>query len=170
MPGGYMRIIEVLLLAMTLLAATVCAHADDRQIVGSWIVSNDDDRFGKGGTFVAAVPDETAGTALTIRCIEKELSIAVLDSTSDPKPLKVGTGYIVKLRTDKEPIMTTIGKAINERLIQVSTQADMVRTIRKGRETAIRLESNEGVSRTIIFRTKGAAKALTRIADECNLD
>jgi hypothetical protein len=133
-------------------------------------VSNNEDRFGNGGTFVAAAPDETAGTALTIRCIEKELSIAVLDNASDPKPLKVGTAYIVKLRTDKEPIMTTVGKVINDRLIQVDTQADMVRTIRKGRETAVRLENDNGVSRTIVFRTKGTAKALSRIADECNLD
>jgi hypothetical protein len=165
-----MRAITISVLAM-LLAGTVCAYAkDERQIVGSWIVSNNEDRFGKGGTFVAAVPDDAAGTALAVRCIEKELTIAVIDSSQDPKPLKRGAAYVVKLRTDKEPIMTTFGKAINDRLIQVDTQADMVRTIRKGRETAVRLENDDGVSRTIVFRTKGNAKALDRIADECSLD
>ncbi|WFU44106.1 hypothetical protein QA640_17635 [Bradyrhizobium sp. CB82] len=171
-----MRAIEVSVLATMLLAATVCAHAkDERQVVGSWLIDNKEDRFGNGGTFIAAVPDVSAsansGTALVVRCIEKDLSIALLDSAQiDPKPLKIGTAYVVKLRTDTEPVMTTVGKAINERLIQVETQADMVRTIRKGRETAIRLENSDGVSRTIIFQTKGNAKALARIAAECKLD
>lgn len=166
-----MRANQVSVLAMMLFAGTVCAHAkDERQIVGSWIVSNNEDRFGKGGTFVAAVLDQNGGTALAVRCIEKDLSIAVIDSSQDPKPLKVGTAYVVKMRTDKEPIMTTAGKAIGDRLIQFDTQADMVRTIRKGRETAIRLENDNGVSRTLIFPTKGNMKALARVADECNLD
>jgi hypothetical protein len=38
------------------------------------------------------------------------------------------------------------------------------RTLEKGRETAIRLENENGVSRTIIFRTRGTAKALARVA------
>jgi hypothetical protein len=107
--------------------ANASASADEgRQLVGTWPVTNNDDRFGKGGTFVAAAFDETMGTALVVRCIEKDLSLAILEAANDPNPLTLGVTYVVKLRTDKEPIMTSVGKAISERLIQVDTQADMV--------------------------------------------
>jgi hypothetical protein len=160
----------VFALAASLWFAGYARAEDGRQIVGSWVVTDSDDRFGKGGTFTAAAFDEGMSTALVIRCIEKDLSIAILDAANDPRPLDVGTTFVVKLRTDKEPVMTSIGKAISERLIQVETQADMVRTIRKGRETALRLENEHGVSRTVIVKTKNNGKAFARIAKECALD
>ena len=83
---------------------------------------------------------------------------------------KTGTSYVVKLRADKGPITTTAGKAISERIIQLETQADMVRTIRKASETALRVESATDISSTFVYNTAGGVKAFARIAQGCNLD
>jgi hypothetical protein len=165
---------SVVIATLMLAAALTCAlnrsvqAEDSGRLIGSWYVTATEDRFGKGGTFAALTGD--AGVGLAVRCIEGDLTIGVLDMSPDPKPLPIGGKFVIKLRIDKEPIMTTVGQAISDRLIQVSTQADMVRTIRKGRETALRLESADGVSLTRIFKTRETSKAFDRIAKECNLD
>lgn len=158
------------MVALTAVFAGAAARAEDsKRIVGTWVVSEKEDRFGEGGSYIAMTPDG-AGNVLGVRCIERVLSIGIADGSDDPKPLVTGSRYVVKLRTDKEPAVTTTGLAIADRLIQVETMADMVRTMRKGKETAVRIESESGVSRTMVFKTSATGKAFSRIAAECKLD
>jgi hypothetical protein len=56
---------------------------------------------------------------------------------------------------------------LNESLIQVDATAEIVRSIRDGKEIAVRQESTQGVSNTTIFNTKGNAKAFARLTKEC---
>lgn len=143
--------------------------ADGTRIVGSWVVTAKEDRFGDGGSF-AAITSDGDSRVLAVRCIQKVLTIAIGLIGDDPKSLTQGQIFGIKLRTDKEPVMATVGIAITGRLIQVETMADMVRTIRKGKETAVRIENEDGVSETVVFKTKDTGRAFARIAEECSLD
>src|SRR4051812_23266989 len=119
-----MRLVLAILL---LFCGSLSALAgDDMHIVGAWIVMNTEDRLGEGGSFIAATR-EKSGLDFAVRCLEKELSIALLMTGADPKPLTPGQIFLLKLRVDKGPIENLIGKAISERLIQIETTSDLVK-------------------------------------------
>jgi hypothetical protein len=136
---------------------------EDR-IVGNWITSAKVDRFGgDGGTFIAATVGDD--TALFVRCLQKELSIAV--SYNDLEP---GDKFLFKFRVDTSPVVESAGLAINKQIIQVKTPASLVKAIRDGKETATRIESELGVSPVRIFDTRGARAAFADLSQECPLD
>jgi len=137
-------------------------------LLSGWTTSNKEDHFGEGGTFSAVTLEQTGGPGLVVKCVERRLAVRLVSGGGDM--FKTGTSYVVKLRADKGPITTTAGKAISERIIQLETQADMVRTIRKASETALRVESATDISSTFVYNTAGGVKAFARIAQGCNLD
>jgi hypothetical protein len=150
-------------------AETVAKRTDyEDRVIGRWIVSAKQDRFGDGGSFVAVVFDQ--GTALAVRCIQKKLSIAMIEAGPDQKPLQTGDEFKLKFRVDLEPVVETSGVAIDNRVIQVATDHATVKAMREGREAAVRIENANGVSHTSIFKTFGARKAFEDIAKECPLD
>jgi hypothetical protein len=140
---------------------------EDR-LIGNWLVSAKQDRFGDGGTFIAITGD--GAVALVIRCLQKDLSIGVIEVGGDPKPMGKGDFYKLKFRVDTQPIVDAGGLAISERLIQVVTDKSLVKSIRDGKETALRLEDDRGVSSTHIFNTKGSRSAFADLSRECPLD
>lgn len=145
-------------------------HADDGvKVIGTWIVSAKDDRFEDGGTFFAMTADG-GGEAFAVRCIQKELSIALGKIGDSADKLTAGQKFGIKLRVDKQPIIETSGVAISEKLIQAETKPEMVKTIRTGKETAVRIENEVGVTATYIFKTMKTEKAFARLAKECKLD
>jgi hypothetical protein len=139
------------------------AIADDAKLVGNWLVSETEDRFEGGGTFIAARGDG-AGNFFAVRCIEKALTLGI---GRDDTKFKVGDIFYIKLRVDKQPVLELTGVALNESLIQMDATAEIVRSIRDGKEIAVRQESIQGVSKTTIFNTKGNAKAFARLTKEC---
>jgi hypothetical protein len=144
-------------------------HADyEDRLIGNWMVSAKQDRFGDGGTFVAATGD--GAIALVVRCLQKDLSIGVIEIGGDPKPMEKGDYYKMKFRVDAQPIVEASGLAISERLIQVKTDRPLVKSIRDGKETALRLEDSRGVSSTHIFNTRGSRSAFADLSRECPLD
>jgi hypothetical protein len=144
-------------------------HADyDGRIIGNWMVSAKQDRFGDGGAFVAMTGD--GAVALAVRCLQKDLSIGVIELGDDPKPMEKGDVYELKFRVDTQPIVDAEGIAISERLIQVETEKSLVKSMRDGKETALRLEDGRGVSSTHIFNTKGSRAAFADLSRECPLD
>jgi hypothetical protein len=146
------------------------AIADDAKVVGDWIVSEKEDRFGDGGTFVAVTGDGS-GNVFAVRCIEKELTLGIGQINSATRKYKIGDKFYIKLRVDKQPVLELTGVALTELLIQVDATAEMVRSIRDGKEIAVRQESIQGVSNTTIFNnTKGNAKAFARLSRECKVD
>jgi hypothetical protein len=151
------------------LAAAESQHADyDGRIIGNWMVSAKQDRFGDGGAFVAMTGD--GAVALAVRCLQKDLSIGVIELGDDPKPMEKGDVYELKFRVDAQPIVDADGVAISERLIQVETEKSLVKSMRDGKETALRLEDGRGVSSTHIFNTKGSRAAFADLSRECPLD
>ena len=125
-------------------------------------------QFGDGGAFVAMTGD--GAVALAVRCLQKDLSIGVIELGDDPKPMEKGDVYELKFRVDAQPIVDADGVAISERLIQVETEKSLVKSIRDGKETALRLEDSRGVSSTHIFNTKGSRGAFADLSRECPLD
>jgi hypothetical protein len=58
------------------------------RMIGNWMTSAKEDRFGDGGTFVAATGDD--GIVLAVRCLQKSLSIGIIEVGDDPKPVEKG--------------------------------------------------------------------------------
>ncbi len=144
-------------------------HADyDARMVGNWLTSAKEDRFGDGGTFIAATGD--GGIAIAVRCIQKTLTIGIMQVGDDPKPIEKGDLFLFKFRVDSLPVVETAGVAIADRLVQVVTEKALVKSIREGKETAVRLEDKRGVSSTHVFNTRGARAAFSDLSRECPLD
>jgi hypothetical protein len=150
-------------------AASAPIHEDyEDRPVGNWLVSAKQDRFGDGGAFTAITGD--GAIALAVRCLQKYLSIGIIELGGDPKPMGKGDVYKLKFRVDAQPIVDAQGLVINERLIQVLTEKSLVKSIREGKETALRLEDSRGVNSTHIFNTAGSRKAFADLSRECPLD
>jgi hypothetical protein len=150
-------------------AAPEPQHGDyEARTVGNWMTSAKEDRFGDGGTFIAVVAD--GQVVLGVRCIQKHLSIGVGEFGFDQKPVAKGDLFAFKFRVDALPIVETAGAAISDRLIQVDTEKDLVRSIRDGRETAVRVTDTSGATITHIFNTAGSRKAFADLSRECPLD
>jgi hypothetical protein len=144
-------------------------HADyDARMVGNWLTSAKEDRFGDGGAFIAVTGD--GGIAIAVRCIQKTLTIGIMQVGDDPKPIQKGDLFLFKFRVDTQPVVETGGVAIGDRLVQVVTEKALVKSIRDGKETAVRLEDNRGVSSTHVFNTRGARAAFADLSRECPLD
>ena len=138
------------------------------RMIGNWLTSAKEDRFGDGGTYVAATGD--GGIVLAVRCLQKNLSIGIIEVGEDPKPIEKGDLFSFKFRVDTLPIVETAGVAIGDRLVQVITEKSLVKSIRDGKETAVRVEDKRGVSSTHVFNTNGSRKAFADLSRECPLD
>lgn len=164
-----MRIGMTWLLVAAAIGCGSAARADyEGRRVGNWLTSANEDRFGDGGAFVAATPD--GSTALAVRCLQKKLSIGLIDMGSDPKPFSEADLFALKFRVDKQPVVETAGVAISARLIEVVTEKSLVKALRDGRETAVRIFQKSGVTSSFVFKTAGAPKAFADLAKECPLD
>jgi hypothetical protein len=73
-----------------------------------------------------------------VRCIENTLTLGI------GQKYQVGDKFYFKLRVDKQPVLELTGLAVNESLIQVDATAEIVRSIRDGKEIAVRQESIQG--------------------------
>jgi phosphoribosylformylglycinamidine (FGAM) synthase-like amidotransferase family enzyme len=77
---------------------------------------------------------------------------------------------LFKFRVDALPIVETGGIAISDRLIQVVTEKTLVKSIRDGKETAVRVADKRGTTSTHVFNTNGSRKAFADLSRECPLD
>lgn len=136
--------------------------------IGKWLVSAKQDRFGDGGAFTAFTEDGAIGFG--VRCLQKTLSIGIIQLGADPKPMGKGDLFKIKFRIDAQPVVDSAGVAISDRLIQVVTAQSLVKSIRDGKETAIRIEDILGVTSTHIFDTNGARKAFADLSRDCPID
>jgi hypothetical protein len=119
------------------------AIADDVKVVGDWLVSEKEDRFEDGGTFFAFTGDG-AGHLFAVRCIEKALTLGIGQIDNATRKYQVGDKFYIKLRVDKQPVLELTGVAVNESFIQVDATAEIVRSIRDGKEIAVRQTSIQG--------------------------
>jgi hypothetical protein len=87
-----------------------------------------------------------------VRCLQKTLSIGIMEAGSDPKPVEKGDLFLMKFRVDSLPVVETGGLAICDWLVQVITEKSLVKYIRDGKETAVRVEDKNGVSSLRIVR------------------
>lgn len=145
------------------LCTTGAARADyEDRLIGNWITNAKEDRFGEGGTFTAFTIRD--GQMFGLRCIEKELSFGVVD-----KDLTVGDVFVFKFRVDRNDVFTEIGRAINKRLIQITTSPALIRQMRAGKELAVRKESDSSAS-TFILKLRGSNRAFEDIVKACPLE
>jgi hypothetical protein len=140
----------------------------DGRMIGNWMTSAKEDRFGDGGTFVAIVAD--GSVVLAVRCIQKTLSLGIGEIGFDQKPIAKGDLFLLKFRVDALPVVETVGSAISERLIQIETERALVKSIRDGKETAVRVSDTRGTTITHIFKTAGSRSAFADLSRECPLE
>lgn len=143
------------------------SSAAAQKVVGDWLVQIEADRFGDGGTDVAMTASATTAVAFAVRCIRREWSLAVLDLSSDPKPLKSGSAFAFKFRVDQNVVVKGYGAAVNERLIQLETETNLVSQILKGKELAMRLERPDGATIDMVFPISSAPRALASHLKDC---
>jgi hypothetical protein len=145
------------------------AAADETKLIGTWLVSEKEDRVANGGTF-SAITGDGGGNMLAVQCIEKALTLGLAQTDNATRKFKAGDKFYIKLRVDKLPDIELTGVALTELLIQVDATAEIVRSIRDGKEIAVREESAQGISYVTAFRTKGNANAFTRLMKECKVE
>ncbi|AVT76597.1 hypothetical protein RPPS3_25340 [Rhodopseudomonas palustris] len=160
---------EIVLSALAALLLSGAAQADysGRQI-GSWVTKAREDRFGDGGSYIALTT--SGGAALGVRCIGKTLSLAMMELGDYARPINEGDRFEFKFRVDKGEVVALSGVAIGGRLIQIAAPRSLVRAMREGKETAMRVETADGVSAVVVFQMLGAPKAFADLARECGLD
>jgi hypothetical protein len=143
--------------------STGTARADyEGKLIGNWLTSAKEDRFGDGGTFTAMTIDD--GLIFGLRCIQKDLTFGVAQ-----KDLVVGERFIFKFRVDRNDVFMEIGRAISDGLIQVTTTPDLIRQMRTGKELAVRIESESNTS-THVLKLRGSNRAFEDIVKACPLE
>lgn len=151
-------------LAIAMLAAGAARADYSGREIGNWLVSAKEDRFGDGGTYLAMTAGD--GMIFGVRCIQKDLSAAVIFAE---KELRTKDLFEFKFRVDKEPIVETIGVAINEHLIEIAIEGGLVKEMLDGKELAVRMKAATFTS-THVIKLRGASKAFVDIVKECPLD
>lgn len=156
--------------ARAVVCALIClpaaARADyENKAVGNWIVTDRADRFSDGGTHIALT---TAGlVTLAVRCLNKRLTLAILD---DPRRMRAGDEFKVRLRVDRGDIFDEYGDARSDRLIEIPvTDNAEVRDMTTGKEIAVKIEGG-GVTATHIFKLTGARRAFSDLVKVCSID
>jgi hypothetical protein len=152
---GFAAVVAVLL-------ASHAARADyDKRIIGNWVTSGSEDRFGDGGRYTAvAISDDYA---FGVRCLDKAFSFAVLpigDKTREKTP------YKFKFRVDRGKVYQGAGLAIGEKIVQVLADPALTADLTTGKELAIRQEV-DGVSETHVIKLRSSGKALHDVLAQC---
>ena len=156
-----MKKLAIALAAMALFGSV--AQAETKQkMVGNWMVQTQEDAFDKGGT--AAMITGNGSFIFAVRCLQKTPSFGVILPNDK---LTNGQVFNVKLRVDHGDIVEVDGIAIDEHLIQTENNFKIWKDLPGGREIAIRLENEMGVSQTQAFKISGAGSALPAVTREC---
>ncbi|GEM_PF-6050688 len=155
------KMIALASLATALLASTVARADYEGRIVGNWVTSATEDRFGDGGRYTAVAISENY--AFGVRCLDKAFSYAVLpigDKTREK------TLYKFKFRVDRGKVYQGAGLAIGEKIVQVLADPALTADLTTGKELAIRQEV-DGVSETHIIKLRSSSKALRDVLAQC---
>ncbi len=152
--------------AAALVVAASPALADyESKAVGNWIVTEQSDRFGDGGTHVAMT--SAGGVSLAVRCIKKHLTLAVIGF---PQALRARDEVKIKLRVDRGDVFEEFGDARGDQMIEIAvTDNAEVRDMTKGKEVALHVDV-AGTSATYVFKTRGARQAFSDLVKVCPID
>jgi hypothetical protein len=149
--------------ALAAWAMTSASHAQQPKIIGNWMLTVEADRFSDANTKVIAVTMNSAGDVLAVRCLSGQISFAL-----GGERYKEGDQFDIKYRPDKLAIVETTGTALNEKMMEVETSAEMVRSMLEAKEYAFRIMGAS--SRDVVFKAgAGAAKALAEVTKACPL-
>jgi hypothetical protein len=144
-------------------ALGTAAQAETKQkMIGSWVVQTQEDAFDSGGSYLMMTG--RPGFIFAVRCLQKIPSFGIVVPNDT---LSKGQLFSVKLRIDRGDIVVVDGIAIDEHLIQVDNDFRIWKDLPGGREIAIRLENDAGVSSTQSFKTAGSGAALQALTREC---
>lgn len=158
-----MRIILTIFVSMFTIVTYVANAQDKKSItIGSFLLTTEKDPFGDHDTVVAMAISGTDVVAL--RCIENTLSLAI---ASKDHPITVGEVYSVKFRADDKQIFDEVGHAINESIIDVSTNADaMIDQVNGAKIIAIRI-TGDNSSYTFTVPVRQADKVVPLVKKAC---
>ena len=152
----YYRVVAAALAA--LLMAGAAGAQERKQVIGNWMVTVEQDRFGDGSRAIAMTVQ--SGNILALRCLQKKMSLALLGK------YKPGDIYVIKFRVDRADVVDTVGMAISDEVLQIETTPQMVRQMSTGKEYALRVAGDHG-SQDFVFRAGTAQKALVPVIAAC---
>lgn len=137
---------------------------EKKEKIGRWLVTVTEDRFNDKVPIHVAV-NVADGDVVAVKCADQQLTLAYRAATS-PK----GKDFTIKARVDKNPIVETTGRSVDGQFVQIEATADLVKQMRAGKETALRVIAEDGSAITSVFRMDGAAKAFAGLAKDCKVD
>jgi len=107
---------------------------EGKSMVGDWMVSVEKDRF-DGADQVVAIGAGNNNRVAAVRCLKGESSLALLGE------FEAGQVAEIKFRVDNNPVVATLGSAINANVLQILTTDDMLRQMLDAREFAFRIST-----------------------------
>jgi hypothetical protein len=158
-------------LLATALATLLCggagtsmpASAQQPKLVGTWLISNEKDRF-TGDPKIVAVTVQNGGAMLALRCMERSLTFAARDGFVSG--LTTGEMFVVSFKGGSHPVAATMGDAVDDSIIEVLVTDDMRPQLLDANEFAFRFK---GLTRgfDMVFQAGTAAKSLPPVINAC---
>ena len=139
----------------------------NRQIIGKWSVSAEEDRFGDGTRTRAEL--KQGRHLMAVDCHERGPGLPPWLTIRVAGHFVYGDLYKVKVRVDTRPVVDTPAFGASERFIEISRPQRLVKQMMDGREIAFRVV---GGNRTVdtVFQLGQAGLALADVAVACPLD
>ena len=155
-----------LMFALTLAALPMVANADDTTI-GSWQFSSEQSAFKEGASTTIAFTRD-GGTAVALRCLQGDLSIAISDGGGILRtgPYTPGETAQIKFRVGVGEIVERSATAINDSALQIDDVADLIRQIGLSTNFAFQL-TRHGIQSEHSFHTRGNGKVADKILKSC---
>jgi hypothetical protein len=152
--------------AVSLSAAITIAQADNNRMVGNWLINTDRDRFSGDDKIVAMTMDQ--GAMLAVRCMQKTFTLALRDPNTAGE-LKEGDLFEIKFKADENPVIDTIGDAINSEVIEIAATPEMQKELLSAKEYAFRVSTSAGTQFDRVIRAGVASRALVDVVKACPL-
>lgn len=146
---------------------SMAALAEQRRIVGDWIITSNRDRFSGGMTVVAATMQD--GALFAARCIQGIFTLAIADPAATGS-FKGGDVFQVKFRADNLDVIDTVGDAINDEVVEILPSGAMRGELAEAREYALRITTPIGSQFDRVFRAGAASRALVDVFKACPAD
>lgn len=156
-----------LVVAIALATSPCAALAADTQI-GSWEMSYEKSAFKEGTSTVVAIATNGSGYAIGLRCLQGDLSIALVELSGVARAgrFAVGDNVQVRFRAGVGNIVERTATATTDTMIAVDDVDDMIRQLGLASKFAFQIRYR-GVTSEISFSTKGNPKATDYVLKGC---
>lgn len=157
-----MRLVSLFVLAMT-----ATAMADNIKRFGNWEVSYIQGRFGDKGKVIASVVQD--GTVLAIRCMNGDLSFALLDIDMGPGRFREQGDITAKFQADGKSPVDVKGMVLTDKTLQIEMPDTVARQLIGTKELAFRVTYLKTTFDRVFKPGKSGPKAMSEVFKLCPL-